>query len=195
MTGAPPKTSVLLQQIVQSLADLKEILERVKPEPGEIFITSLSVSELKFGFYHANGDKYELGTAQGGVLNGLSADKKARWRIAVSGTKINLPSLYYSDGRGFFPRAGVTPGMVQTDAIRNFTGSVRAIYQETSENRTGVFATAKETFQSNSYMSTGSLSGGLINWVAGINASLQVPTADENRPLNVTMTPAVYLGV
>lgn len=157
--------------------------------------------ELPFGWYFRNGDNYLLSSPQGKVLNGLSANYKNDHRITIKTINgqqyINVPTAFAPDGRGFFERAvnGTTRqvGSWEDDAIREIWGhfdtgivdchglytrgafvGANAIYPEN-----GAFAPKKE-------------------WPAygyDFRASNVVPTANENRPLNIGMTPVIYLGV
>jgi hypothetical protein len=181
MSGKPPEIISILDSILYA---------------GKIEFSPLSVGELKFGFYHANGDNYPVGSPQGVVLVSLSTKYKTAWSIVVSGNQINLPNWYASDGRGYLPRAGSVPGVAQGDAIRNITGEVpgAAIQELKTSGRKGVF-TSKVVNETSICWAAASNSN--VDWTLfpKIDASLQVPTANENRPLNKSLTPVVYLGV
>jgi hypothetical protein len=181
MSGKPPEIITILDSILYV---------------GKIEFSSLHVSELKTGFYHANGDKYPVDSPQGVVLVSLSVRYKTDWAIVVSGSQINLPNWYASDGRGYLPRAGVTPGVAQGDAIRNITGEVTIgeIQEVASSVRKGVYG-SKAVITGQQTWLTGSRSDCDLVHFPKIDASLQVPTANENRPLNKALTPVVYLGV
>lgn len=81
--------------------------------------------------------------------------------------------------------------------IRNITG--RVSYYDGS-NAAAVFYTPEGAFSGESNVIrpnrvSGSAAVSSIFGVLRFNASSQVPTAGENRPLNIGMTPAIYLGV
>jgi hypothetical protein len=194
-TGSLPKTIQRLDALEKGLEELK-ISSGFRP--GEIILTSLSVIELRFGFYHANGDKYGVDTPQGAVLAGLSTEIKTRWRITTSAGQVNLPNYYHTDGRPFFPRAGTIPGVVQTDAIRN----IKTTASNVRVSRTSDYTDSKnplcdksdQIWTSYSQQQIQQSGFSIINLYFDASKS-GVPTADENRSLNISMTPAVYLGV
>lgn len=170
---------------------------------GEIRLLPFRSGELPVGWYFCNGDRYGVATGQGAALSALPANMKTDWGIVAAEGAINLPDLF-SGGNGCFlrPVDNLTrlPGSVQTDAIRNITGS----YSNTSTIgmvRTGSTA---DSVVSGAF-AAGTLDKALsvyqVNVGAGkvgdllFDASGSVPTAHENRPVNVGMTPAIYLGV
>lgn len=160
---------------------------------GKIELLPFPADALPKGWYHANGDQYEDTTPQGKALSALPDALKQAFRIVLTGTKINLPNFYHTDGRGYFLRASKTLGTVQDDAIRNIVGNLYFVVSGTGQQQpTGAFGYQltnglsvsgqgfKNGFKSNTYV---------------FNAANVVPTADENRPLNIGLTPAIYLGV
>lgn len=161
---------------------------------GDSKLFKFRKDELPFGWYFENGDKYPIESPQGQALKYLSDNYKLDWNIIEADGYINLPNMFHSDGRGMFPRpvegTSRQVGSVEDDAIRNING---------------VFPVATpDSFQSNTtgcfYGDTLSNKGGnsaskLGNFIIIFDASRVVPTADENRPLNVGMIPAIYLGV
>ncbi|MDR1656118.1 MAG: hypothetical protein LBT47_00995 [Deltaproteobacteria bacterium] len=168
--------------------------------PGEMALFPWRVAELPPGWYHRNGDLYPLTSNEGQVLNGFSSAFKSDWGIVVTGSNINVPSAYHSDGRTFFDRAvnGSTrlPGSVEQDAIRNITGTQGGGLTEflRSMPPTGVFVKG-DVRGSNECFSNASNTSWDRVYNCSFNASLVVPTATENRPLNRGMTPAIFLGV
>ncbi|MCC8466531.1 tail fiber protein [Photorhabdus bodei] len=161
--------------------------------PGDIYLSAHPASDLAKGEYIANGAVYPIDSAVGSALNNLSDVYKAAWGIKQNGDKINLPNLFV-DGRGVFVRAGLTPGVIQGDAIRNITGNVGL-------QSWGLFARASGAFSGVNLNSEGSVAkkdtpdSASIFAYATFDASKVVPTADENRPLNISMIPVIYLGV
>lgn len=170
---------------------------------GEIRLLPFRRADLPMGWYFCNGDQYPLSSPQGTALSGLPSSMKTDWGITVTGSNISLPTLFTgSDGYFLRPVNNVArqPGSKQTDAIRNITGSLS--YNPTTGSvmknatagdsvLTGAFAagTFNKNNSSNSY-SYGPSSGANLEF----DASRSVPTASENRPLNIGMTPAIYLG-
>ncbi len=165
---------------------------------GDIRFWPFRASELPTGWYFCNGDHFLLSSPQGQVLNALSADYKADWGITITGEYITIPSLFSADGRGLFLRAvsggGWNPGNIQNDAMRNFTGTITFTGSQQavpSPGGTGVFTPGASSAASRPASGT-SLS---LPRDLSFDPSSLVPTAAENRPVNVGMTPAIYLGV
>jgi hypothetical protein len=198
--GRPPKTFQWMEAVNLTLADIMSRLAGIV-RPGAVFKSGFRPDDLPQYFYHANGDRYGVNTDQGKVLVAMSDNWKSDWKITISGGTINLPNFYSSDGRGYFDRSGTTPGVIQGDAIRNITGYVggsdgkggQMILLNNTSNG-GAF-TSKQVYVSNVYPMTGANSDASMCYMPQFDASRVVPTDLENRPLNVTMTPVVYLGV
>ena len=177
-----------------------DLLPEPPPPPivfynGEIRLLPFSVGELPENWYFLNGDQYALTSPVGMALNSLPATFKTRWGITTTSTNISLPKLFDSSGDGYFLRAvdGSTrvPGSVQTDAIRNITSDSKIFVEKSNASTpTGALkftsASAGKAFSETVY---GSISLGYIDF----NASLQVPTAAENRPKNIGLLPCMYL--
>ncbi|MCC8190788.1 MAG: hypothetical protein LIP77_09185 [Planctomycetes bacterium] len=170
---------------------------------GEIRLLPHRQSELPAGWYFCNGDRYAVGTPQAAVLASLSDTLRSDWGIIDDGTGLSLPNLF-TDGRGCFPRpvdnSSRFPGQVEDDAIRNITGTIGVrdagmiwYLLSTADITTDGAFTPGEFTKSVSWNTT--TIG--TNRTADIlfDASRVVPTAAENRPLSVGMTPAIYLGV
>jgi hypothetical protein len=177
---------------------------------GEMRFWPFRPGELPGKWYACNGDKYSTSSAQGIALAGLSANFKADWGIAVASSQINLPNVFDSGGGGYFVRAGdgstrqVGTAAAQGDAIRNITGfdacehlwaKASSTIPETEAGPTGAFYKSA-TYTANNGFMYWTNSGGQKDLVINkFDASRAVPTAAENRPLNVAMTMAIYLGV
>jgi hypothetical protein len=166
--------------------------------------------ELPFGWYFRNGDNFLLSSPQGQALNRLSTNYKNDHNITIKTIDgqqyINVPTAFAPDGRGSFERAvnGVTRhvGSWEGDAIRNIWGQLYNVMQWRGTVGQGVF-----------YVDAPNTSGSGLNNRNGnavtyphdsdfpertitFDASRVVPvTADDNRPLNIGMTPVIYLGV
>lgn len=163
---------------------------------GEIRLLPFRPTELPTGWHFCNGDQYPLTSAIGAALDALPANLKTDFDIVVSGGNISIPNMFYSDGRGYFLRAvdGTTrmAGSVETDAIRNITGSWAPWKVGDYNGGASVSgAITSITASTNSAAATGSANGIGFNF----NASRVVPTASENKSLNIGMTPAIFLGV
>ena len=100
-------------------------------------------------------------------------------------TTFNLPDLRGKFIRGTGGNAAAL-GVAQGDAMRNITGSLSAIYNTTQAgNGAGVlnFSTTS------AYVASLSAGDGRVG--VEFNASRVVPTADENRPVNVALLPCI----
>lgn len=171
---------------------------------GEIRLLPFRSGELPPGWYFCNGDRFALDTAQGEALHALPTHYKTDWAISVSGGAINLPNLLHN-GKGYFLRpvdnASRLPGSVETDAIRNITGlfSVGDIMGMTLNGAVTGTSRFEGAFKSSAFTKTYAWNGYSLGANSTGNlmfdASLAVPTADENRPANLGMTPAIHLGV
>ena len=176
---------------------------------GAFRLMPFRAGELPFGWYFRNGDNYLLHSPQGQVLNRLSDNYKRDHQITIKDINgqqyINVPSAFASDGRGYFerPANGNTRqvGSVEGDAIRNIYGQ-QAV-------RGGVDASISVDGDFTPYTYVFRYSRGVgqqpivvqdfsclaESVVSTFDASRVVPTAYENRPINIGLTPAIYLGV
>jgi hypothetical protein len=179
---------------ITETAKFKESALRV----GDIAFSPFRPADLKRGWYHANGDRYDLSTPQGKALAGLPAQYKTDWGITESGGSINLPNLYSSDGRGYFPRAGAVPGAAQGDAMRELAGQMYSNIAGTADTDLlgtvagGVLSLQSDVHNKGYAQMVGATS---VRDVVEFRASNVVETADEFRPVNVTFCPTVFLGV
>ncbi len=162
---------------------------------GEIRLLPFRKEDLPAGWYYPGGDYFALTSAVGSALAALPANYKADWGIVVSGQTIRLfnPEKFFAGGNlGRFMRAadGVSrrPGSTQDDAIRNITGTIFYV-DNYGGSLSGAFNYEKNV--------GGAVGNGTIGYysTANFDASRVVPTAGENRPYEVSLTPAVYLGV
>jgi len=101
-----------------------------------------------------------------------------------AGAAFNLPDLRgqfprgWDDGRGL--DTGRAFGSAQGDAIRNLTGTLGGAPANVVTGASGVFATTSGGLF---YVNGGSYG----TYVNNMDASRQVPTAAENRPVNVAL--------
>ena len=168
---------------------------------GEFRLMPFRASELPFGWYFRNGDNYLLSSPPGQILNRLSDNYKRDHQITIKVINaqqyINVPSAFAPDGRGFFERAvnGTTRqvGSVEDDAIRDIWGHFdTGVVPNHSEYARGAFCGTSAINPSNSsFQSTTEW----YTWGFDFYASRVVPTALENRPINIGLTPTIYLGV
>lgn len=171
---------------------------------GEIRLLPFRKTDLPDGWYFCNGDRFSLASDQGEALYTLPVLMKSDWGITAKDGSINLPNLF-SGNDGYFLRSANNssryPGNAQTDAMRNITGSFSfvdsagivmhsaAIGASTLSGAFFSYGGAK-TFGPQLYSYGASTSGDLQ-----FDASRCAPTAHEVRPMNIGMTPAIYLGV
>lgn len=111
-------------------------------------------------------------------------------------TTFTLPDLTRDNGlfiRGASASRAV--GNVQEDAIRNITGAFGLLGSGNSQgwatNLEGAFGSIQDTATKNviSMASTGMLNNTTKQWT--FDASKSVPTAEENRPVNISMLPLI----
>lgn len=135
--------------------------------------------ELPDFYYFCNGDRYPTDSPQGERLLSTSANFKLDWGITVVDDTINVPNMFYTDGRGFFVRAvdGTTRqvGNIQNDAIEDHSHNLNI-------SNEGVYG-AGSTF---GIRNLGTMRSGNV-----LNAKADT----ETRSLNIGMTPAIRLGV
>lgn len=196
------------KSVVTDLTDVNNKIELIKTKLGDFRLMPFRANELPPGWYFRNGDNYLLDSPQGRALDSLSANYKEDYKITIkviNGKQyINVPSAFAQDGRGYFERAvdgtNRQVGSAEDDAIRNLYGEINHIFQWNNTVPSGVF----RGFRNND-------GGGLNNrhypvtchisdsdypeQTVVFNAAQFTLTANENRPLNIGLTPAIYLGV
>lgn len=128
-------------------------------------------------------------TAPDGWLkcNGAPFDKAKYPKLAVAYPSGNLPDLRgefirgWDDGRGIDTNRGMLTS--QGDAIRNITAVLCDLSANSGVEGTTGAAYISWRWDSKTNVTTGSTSWGQYNLT--IDASRQVPTANENRPKNI----------
>lgn len=165
---------------------------------GEIRLLSFRYTDLPTGWHYCNGGGYSTSSAVGQALAVLPAAFKSDWGITVSGTTIYLPNLF-SGTDGYFLRpvngSSRLPGSKQTGAMQghrhNLSNSIfQTAYAMGPINLGGSAGTdyPKGT-------GSGAYDGIGVSSDPVISSYGAVPLAAENRPINIGMTPAIYLGV
>jgi hypothetical protein len=148
-------------------------------------------NQLPKGWIHENGDRFPEGTSEYEALDAFTPEFKADNGITmleIGGVKTqNVPDAYYSDRRGMFRRPGTPVGSVIGDAVRNFTGEFFSLHNNWNDPNSALFRVAG----TGNRLAAGSTT---MEGRMGLDVSRVVPTADENRPLHVCLTPAIYLG-
>jgi hypothetical protein len=106
--------------------------------------------------------------------------------------------MFTSDGRGYFIRAADgttrTLGSVQNDAIREIEGVLNTYQAKSkSDSLTGVFAVNAVKLANTGFSSVSNASTEFV--ASDFKASRAVPTAAENRPVNIGFEPCIYLDL
>jgi hypothetical protein len=180
------------------LAELERKLAMMAGEtyyPGEIKLWSFPPDELPEHWYLPNGDLTSVNSEPGKALMALSPAYKSHWGVTVQNGMVSLPNVFDDSGDGLFFRAvngtARTVGSRQGDAIREIEGvSANLVIRIKSESYSGPFfgelITAGQGLNGNVNSATN-------HERPGFRASQCVPTASENRPKNVGLTPGIYL--
>ena len=147
---------------------------------GSIATTTLTVSAVSSGAIQI-----------GDVLSGTGVTANTRVLNQLTGTAGGIGTYTIDTSQtaslttitATVPDAGRTIGSAQSDAIRNITGTITnlcPIQSATPVVGSGAFSTA-----TSAGANAGIGGGGNFGSTISLNASLQVPTATENRPMNV----------
>ena len=188
------------KSVITDLTDVDNKIELIKTKTGDFRLMPFRANELPFGWYFRNGDNYLLNSPQGQVLNQLSDNYKRDHQITIKTINgrqyINVPSAFSPDGRGFFERAvnGTTRqvGTVEGDSMRQLSGCFLG-FNETGNNIDNMFyADERYIFDASGSQQNRALN---LAWNVFDNNRVNNPVSNENRPLNIGLTPAIYLGV
>jgi hypothetical protein len=163
---------------------------------GDMAMSPFRAADLAGGWRLMNGDRYPLASPEGLALQGLPSNFKLDWRIEVVSQTINVPDWFDPEtGRGYLQRAADgterAVGSVQLDAGRRVSGNVghEALHPELAD---GSFR------EYNNYGGRVYNNGGIRDGQVDCDSGRQwgeEHVADEFRPLNVGMSPVIYLGV
>ncbi|MEM8241804.1 hypothetical protein Q4R67_07555 [Morganella morganii] len=157
-------------------------------------------THLPSGWYSTNGDRFAVTSAPGIVLKSLPAELKSDWGIVESGGMINIPNIRQADGRTPFlrPTNGTDrlPGSVVSDYIRDIQGIFEsedpwALAWFGGLTANGVFTVGSTSRRRAFTEDKIQQSPSSISFIA----SKVVPTGPENKPLDIGVTLAMYLGV
>ena len=188
------------------LADLTDVNNKIElitaklSAVGDFRLMPFRAGDLPFGWYFRKGDNYPLNSPQGQALNQLSANYKSDHHInikEIDGQQyINVPSAFASDGRGYFERAidGTTRqvGTVEGDSMRQLSGCFLG-FNETGNNIDNMFyADERYIFDASGSQQNRALN---LAWNVFDNNRVNNPVSNENKPLNIGLTPVIYLGV
>ena len=168
-------------------AGVKAAIDAVKQTRGSFKWSMFAPDELagnEPGWYFMGGQGYAVGSAQANALLSLPAAFRTRWGIINDGTNVYMPTLFYSDGRGYVIRAanGTTRlvGSAELDALQGHSHGNVCIYPGGQLNWGG----------------GPSLPSGATATAGTTDAGYGTPRiATETRMLNIGMTPVMYLGV
>lgn len=190
---------------------------------GYISLMPFRYNALPVGWYFCNGERYATGTPQATVLSNLPTTYKTDFSITTNSSGTNVPT-FFSGSNGYFlrPVNGTSrlPGSSETDAMRQITASSTVsgglkvtatgsftAYYKTPGTASGVFTAGTNTA---AWTGGDGASGEKVvrnqTYNLSINTTATSPTisttitqtgtvASENRPMNIGMTPAIYLGV
>lgn len=189
--------------------DMTSALKGIETPVGIFATFPHRATQLPPKWYSTNGDRFSVSSPQGQALKSLPAEMKSDWGVTESGGMINVPNIKQPDGRTPFMRpvngTSRQVGHVDGDKIRNIYGAVNfAMSAPGSQAEAGQYlpATVDGVFR-NSVIHTGSSSFSVMRdekidvqrCGATMDASMQVPTGSENKPLDIGVTLAIYLGV
>jgi microcystin-dependent protein len=160
-------------------SETRQVIPNMEIAPGAIVM--FATGSAPTGWLSANGAAVSRTT-----YAALFAVIGTYYGAGNGSTTFNVPDLRgeflrsLDEGRGIDP--GRTLGSVQGDAIRNMTGTFST--GALAANFTGVFAAGANV---------GRIGGSpdLTGQRVSFNASLQVPTAAENRPRNVALNTCI----
>ena len=179
-----------------TISQLTNAIRLIIHPVGTIQMWSFPEADLPFGWYRCDGLAVRLSSAQGQTLQGLSASFRSAWNLVVDTSDadpanhtITRPNLIGEFLRGV-DHTNRTVGSKEDWAIENITGFLDPI--RPADPITYAKGNLFELMTPNvGIVGSGSWSLDRVSF----DASRVVKTADETRPKNVGMTPAIFLNV
>lgn len=186
------------------LIDGKLPLDNLPVQPtgliGEIRLLPFRKDDLPIGWYIADGGEVPADSSIGQALLGLPDTYKADWRIIYDGSSVTKPNMYHTDNRGMFPRPVKEEERLPGSTERESTVQIGEWAPDTSLNVVSASAQLGESITDlknrNNLEGTPPSDNAIVYTGVGANTTLINSTSFGGvRPLNIGMTPAVYLGV
>lgn len=199
--------------LTQLLAAIRKIIGTQNAELERLRLLKIGCpmywrsTTLPEGFAWVNGDLvlfedrpefeevYLAGGFEGMLLEANATSEQiaanlGKFRKHPNGLGLYLPSCGEQFFRGWTLGTGGEAGSWQGDAIRNLVGIIDDVHMGQIPSCQGVF----------SWMARGEIQGTSLEglWHYGqvtLNAAASVPTAAENRPVNVAVPTILYLGI
>lgn len=172
--------------------------------PGTFKWSMFAPSELpqfEPGWYFMNGNHVDRNSDQGKALNALPVSFKNRWGIVDNGQTVSLPRMFFSDGRAYFIRSadGVNRyvGTVENDQMRPVWGAISNIHHAAPDSADPSFFSGSFWYTHPvHYRSTGQRFDNSAHGIDFNSSRLGFSYSGyDTHPLNVGMTPVLYLGV
>lgn len=142
---------------------------------GEIRLLPFRPTELPDGWYFCNGDRFDINTDIGKQLLSLNDTFKKDWNITIEEDTINIPNLFTVDGRGLFFRpvnnSDRVVGSIEPDTIKSHNHTI------------------------NNSIKSVSITDGTENLIFPGTDFTGEYGENETKPINIGMTPSIFLGV
>lgn len=187
--GAYPKR-------MMSQKGITDLVKSVETPIGMFATFPHRATQLPPKWYSTNGDRFSVSSPQGLALKSLPSELKSDWKITESGGMINVPNIKQSDGRTPFLRpvngTNRQVGNVDGDKIRNIYGDYS---NGTWRDAGGTWGDATGAFYVRYDNGVSPGAGSNKGTTLFFDASRVVPTGSENKPLDIGVTLAIYLGV
>lgn len=184
--------------------ELEELIARILPVGRQEF-SPFRADSLPFGWYAMNGQAFLDTSPQGVALLGLPQSYRDDWGIVDSGGMVNVPN-YFQNGKGLFVRAvdgtNRAVGSIEHDAGRQILrnggqGTIGGAYAlngyPTADGAFSLQGQTRVNVQQATSQTTWLGGGGIAANIAADGILDNI--ADEYRPINIGMTPTIYLGV
>ncbi|MBT2965621.1 hypothetical protein [Vibrio anguillarum] len=149
------------------------------------FDTPPPTNDPRFRFVKLTADDaYNGSLLNNKVISGTAPNLVVKMTVNSSLSPINGQQIFMLNTMGAMPTPGLTSGVIIQDAMRNLTGSVRALYTGGSEQYDGSLAMSIYGGSPAKVGATGVDPG--ANYTISFDASLQVPTADRFQVFGVS---------